>query len=259
MNDDDASNGVGTHRGGNGDSLKYGTDAAMTAEESIEESADAAACEGGFADWALNSLEKAQERLKSRSGSEESYSSGDDGMLTAEQEHSFVDSQGSKVEDPEPWVHKGTAGSGAEALARATLLSAASDKGWHRGQLVSEAAWSEAGLQRRESSGGYWQPLRASLVGHTMDECSSSDDESEPVLPSTNESKPQPADPSHVPAASIAVAVLAPVKTASATSGGASGRALDSQSVPSAKESPTRQAVYPQQTPSLADDSEYVI
>ena len=76
--------------------------------------------------------------------------------------------------DPEPWVHNGAAGSGAEALARATLRSASAPVD------VPSAGLSMRERQAPEQRQHGHRLLRwgRHLAGHTDDEASSSDESS---------------------------------------------------------------------------------
>ena len=76
--------------------------------------------------------------------------------------------QSTPAQDPEPWVHNGAAGSGAEALARATLRSASA------GLDVPPAA-PATGLEGRDAhhQARLWSHP---LAGHTDDEASSEEE-----------------------------------------------------------------------------------
>ena len=78
------------------------------------------------------------------------------------------------AQDPEPWVHNGAAGSGAEALARATLRSASAPVDVPKTALARRTGPERRDVQRRSR---FWG---RSPAGHTDDEASSSEDSGEP-------------------------------------------------------------------------------
>ena len=142
------------------------------------------------ADWVLSALSKpsSQNGASLRPASESSASSsgiihkGASGMPSwlASSKQRVIDLDAAAARgsgpalDPEPWVHNGAAGSGAEALARATLRSASAPievpSVGARPQQHYQASGQRTEQHRMRSWG---RPL----AGHTDDEASSSDDD----------------------------------------------------------------------------------
>ena len=216
-------------------------------------------CEGGLADWALNSVEKAFRGAEPSSG-QAAPSSGQAAPSSGVPSHgsdsagSATDQQASsRVEDSEPWVHKGSAGSGAEALARATLRSADMGANGRPQQQQQQRGGPDAEGRSTESDSGYWQSWSATLKGHTHDEDSSSDEDGDVCSPP--ELEPLPAQ-AHA-AAAVAAAVPAAPELAPAAA------AADHQAQQPRRSAPERprtaRSAFPQQTPSLADDGDYII
>ena len=101
------------------------------------------------------------------------------------------------VSDPEPWVHNGAAGSGAEALARATLRSASAPIDVPSAGAAPRT--NEAPKQRTE--GHQWLSWRRPSAGHTDDAASSSDDDSGASLSEADASPAMSPDAAASPAA----------------------------------------------------------